>query len=247
MGYKTRQPVIIGIATHLGRLSVIKDTIDSLVHQADQIFICLNDLDVNSLPWSVNDYGNVGYFEHDRDWGDTGKFSPFLLENPLESLAYYLTCDDDLIYPPDYVERLVYKIEYYEKRAVVGYHGRKYFSPVESYYRSLRGQIHSGNAEVHRYDARRTEDFPVTVIGTGCTGWHSSLVKFTTDDFPLNNMTDIWFSKKLNHFKIPRMVVENEPGRIIHNPPPNDVTICDTKWDHDEDQTNVFNQTKWVL
>ena len=38
------------------------------------------------------------------------------------SNAYAFSVDDDIVYPPDYVRRMVTKIEEYRRQAIVGVH-----------------------------------------------------------------------------------------------------------------------------
>ena len=67
---------------------------------------------------------------HFGDLKDVGKF--FWNGN---DAGYHLSCDDDLVYPSNYVARIFAAVEQYEKSAVVGYHGILLHARVASYYR----------------------------------------------------------------------------------------------------------------
>ena len=149
----THKPkVIIAIATFKGREESIKKTIASLASQADSIRIYNNE-------------------ERDIDLTDNGKF--YFLQEYSQPI-YYLTCDDDIIYPPTYVEDMVKAIDKY--KCIITHHGRKLLGLNRSYYRD-----HRSYSCLKRNDRIRKLD----VAGTGVTG-------FRTDQF---NPSDIWQSK----------------------------------------------------
>jgi hypothetical protein len=87
---------------------------------------------------------------------------------------YYLTCDDDIIYPPTYVQDMINAIN--EHRCIVTHHGRKLKPKTKSYYRG-----HTQFSFLQRVE--RT--IPIDVAGTGVTG-------FRTDYF---NPVDLYKSE----------------------------------------------------
>lgn len=238
-------PVIIGIATYdgPGRRESLRETLDCLVGQVDRevsdemIVYCNDYIPRGSFALEFDDlYMYSGQVLLYGDLGDSGKFYPF---NGLGVDAYCFTCDDDLIYPADYVERMIEGIERYNRETVVSFHGRQLFGPVDSYY--------GATARHFPCTAATTGDNRVTVIGTGCLGWHSSLLSVSLDDFPHKNMADILFSKVCNDREIPRIVLGHEAGWIRHSKHIKyEDTIAGRK-DNDELQTTVFNSVEWVL
>jgi hypothetical protein len=143
---------IAAIATFNGRQEYLKKAVASLAHQVDEIRIYDNEV-------------------RPIDLTDNGKF--FFLQEYKEPV-YYFTCDDDLLYPPTYIQDMVNAIE--RTGGIVTHHGR-----------ILRGQglrYYSGHKAYHclkenRFEAR------IHVAGTGVTG-------FRTDYF---NPVDIWQSE----------------------------------------------------
>lgn len=131
--------------------------------------------------------------------------------------GYLLYCDDDIIYPPNYVERVVEGIERYGRRAVVGFHGSVFPDDFSSYAKD-RGK---GCSFVHLLK----QDMPVHILGTGVMGYHSSTpsalaehpgehFRVSMADFPYPNMLDIWFGIACQDHEVP-MVCLAKPGGIF--------------------------------
>lgn len=250
-------PVIIGVATIESRRESLLETLESLTGQFDELHVYANDYDPE-----IDVPGVIVYPAPEGDLGDSGKMWPFVDEYWTEwsdglGDAYCFVIDDDLIFRPGTIEMMIEGIERYDRRAAVGFHGRRQFSPVSSFYGDLKSN------EALRVLGTVPEDTPCTILGTGCTGWHSSLVSWSLDDFPQvlpdgrcsRNMADIWFSKKLQEAGIPRMVLAHQFGFVRHSKlvRPQD-TIAHRSRGKDEDgnwkdavQTEVFNSLEWTL
>jgi hypothetical protein len=211
--------VSINIASIPDRVELLKQTVKSLYNQCDVINICLNNYDFN--PFENDKKINVLF--SDNSLGDGGKF---LFQEPN---CYYFTCDDDLIYPPNYVEDT---IPFIDKYKIVSYHGRIFSSfPLKSYYHTpcIR----------HRCldDANYTE--PVHIAGTGVMAFNTNDFIFPTKFIQEKNMADIWVSAwaKLQGFKI--WHIAHKKGYFDYLNPDN--TIWDEKHLKDEFETNIVN------
>lgn len=152
---------IASIATKGDRPEQLKNAIKSLEKQVDEIYVYDN---------TVRD-----------DLTDNGKF--YYL-NELTEPCYYFTCDDDLIYPEDYVQNIVEKIEKYG--CIITHHGRKLLGEGRSYYKGHKG-----------YHCLRTVDcdYEIDVAGTGVTGFRTDY--FNPKDCAFSEykrMSDIVFS-----------------------------------------------------
>jgi hypothetical protein len=205
--------ITASLATIPGRS--VQKTIDSLKKQVDQLFVCYNQTDVSNV-----------------NFGDAAKFIP------LQGLNGYLfTCDDDLIYPPDYIERMIEGIEKYDRKKIVTMHGR--ILPrreLKSYYKErLEGFRCLGLVE---------NDVIVDSGGTGVMGWHSSLLTFDIKEFKAANMADIWVAKIAKEKGIKIVCLKHSDGWIRYVPPPDGTTIWEKKYNNDENETEIFN-TFW--
>ena len=85
--------------------------------------------------------------------------------------GYLFTVDDDIEYPPDYIEKLILEIERYNRKAIVGVHGACLpFGPNLtrwSQYKELRRS--------HLFQQEHASRIQVDILGTGTTAFHSSI------------------------------------------------------------------------
>jgi hypothetical protein len=182
-----------------------------------------------------------------RSKQNDGAVMKFWWANQLK--GYLLFCDDDIVYPSNYVERVVDGIERYGRRAVVGFHGSVFPENFESYAKN-RGR---GCSYVHLLK----EDMPVHILGTGVMGYHSStpsaLAEYPGDhfrvsmaDFPYPNMLDIWFGIACQDHEVP-LVCLAKPGGIFRVLPQKD-SIHDGVLRDDSEQTDsVLSVWPWTL
>jgi hypothetical protein len=85
------------IATHAPRLESLRKTVDSLLPQVDVVRIYFNDAThQNGQRKTIKIHPVSGHV----NLTDNGKF--YFLDHT-EPDEIYFTCDDDIIYPPDYV------------------------------------------------------------------------------------------------------------------------------------------------
>ena len=144
--------VIVGMATTNARLDFCKLAVSSLIHQVDEIHVYNND-------------------NEQQDLTDNGKF--YFLQLYKEPI-YYFSCDDDILYPPNYVEDMINGIG--RTGGIVTHHGRKLLGKNRNYYRG-----HQGFRCLDDNDKEQVID----VAGTGVTA-------FRTDYF---NPVELWKSK----------------------------------------------------
>jgi len=223
--------VTIGIATIPEREESLKDTLATLKGQADRIFVYMNGYDRKSgLEYSPP---NVTYV-FGPDLGDIGKFWRCFQIFPPD---FMVTCDDDLLYPPDFVKTLTQAAHFY--RCPVSAHGRVIASPTTSYYRG-------GSLAAYRCLGTVEKDVDVTVIGTGTMCFPTEIIWPTFEDFPHPDMADIWFSKLCQENGVKRMVLEHKEGWIKHTDKIDmSKTIHYTNKRRDTIQTEVFNSVDW--
>jgi hypothetical protein len=141
--------IIVGMATTNERARFAETAVESLVHQADEIIV----------------YNNSN---ESHDYTDNAKFHALTLFN---EPVYYFSCDDDILYPSDYVSTMVEAIE--RTGTIVTHHGRELLGLDRNYYRGHKG--------FRCLDDNNTEQI-IDVAGTGVTA-------FRTDYF---NPTEIY-------------------------------------------------------
>lgn len=167
---------VVGIATVKGREESLKDTIRSLENQVD--FINVYD-------------GNIE--------GDKVKFTGY------EKGIHYFSCDDDLIYPPDYCDKM---IECWERNGcIITCHGRNFIPPITNY--------HKNGIKFHCLHEVK-EDVTVDCGGTGVMMLTGQL-NFSLDDFKEKNMADVWIAKFAKQQNVPIVCMAHTEGWIKHS------------------------------
>lgn len=169
-----------------------------------------------------------------EDLGDAGKFA----HGPQE--GYWIVCDDDLFYPPDYVEQLIAKIEEYGREAVITLHGKRFDrTPVDRFCRGFTAN--------YRCLDRVAEDVPVHVPGTGVLGFHVDTIRPTLGDFPLRmkNMADLHFGRLCQAKGVPIICAAHEKDWITHQWVPGS-TLWRESLKDDALQTELVNSVEWT-
>lgn len=137
-------------------------------------------------------------------YGDAGKF--WGLEQVTN--AVYITCDDDIVYPDDFVVRMISELAQLRGQAVVGVHGAIILQPSLGYYKDRgRAVLHFERAFMRR---RR-----VHVVATNACAFHSNTVKMTLADFRHRNMADTWLAQYLHREGIPSYIVPRREGWLL--------------------------------
>lgn len=132
--------IIVGIATMNGRETQLANTFDSLCPYVDEINIYHNGI------------ANI-------DYTDNAKLES--LQRYKESI-YFFSCDDDIIYPNDYISKSIELIEKY--KCIITYHGRILKGKGLNYYK--------GHQSFHCKGANYLDRF-IDVAGTGVTAFRT--------------------------------------------------------------------------
>jgi glycosyltransferase involved in cell wall biosynthesis len=214
---------IVNISS-FGRIGSLEKTLQSIYNQCDEINLCLNDK-ITELPDFLLQ-PKINLYITDNSKGDAFKFMFLETKN-----GYYLTIDDDLIYPPNYVNFMVDKCKEYNNKKIITLHGRSFYDfPIKSYYNS--------NAQRFYYNEKVLDDVKVQFGGTGVMCLHTSLLKKSINDFLLPNMADVWIGKFAKESNIDIICVKHEKNFIK--------SIPHLKTIYDDSKNNDLNQTKIV-
>jgi hypothetical protein len=135
---------------------------------------------------------------HSREYGDLRDNGKFFFVDSIP-WGYHFTIDDDIIYPPDYVQRMILKIEQYGRTAVVGCHGVILPSPLVHFMK---------DREVFHFKRSLVHDRLVNLLGTGTTGYHIGTIALSRDDFKEPGMADLWLALAVKRQKVPMICVE---------------------------------------
>ena len=199
--------VTASLATIPSRRKSLKKVVARLLPQVDQLNVYLNQTPAVGTP----DYPHLPeYLKHpkiqavwsqDTEYGDRGDAGKFFWSQ--DTLGYHVITDDDVLYPADFVSKLLEGVERHGRRAVVGFHGAILLEPFHSYYRCR---------EVHHFTKRVPRDVPVHVIASNSLCYHSSTIELHRDDFELPNMGDIWLAVQAQKQSVPLICLQHSEG-----------------------------------
>lgn len=206
-GRFTDDLVSVCIASFPPRRKQLKQVVRSLIDQVDLVFVYLNQYDevpdFLKHPRIIVELGG-------KDLRDNGKFH-FASIIPD---GYCVTADDDIIYPKDYVETLIRKIEIYGRKACVGLHGTVFAKPFVSYFEGRR---------VLHFRQSLDRDRVVDQLGTGTFAFHTSLWRPSSEAWPDTGMVDAWVAVEARKKLIPLISIERKKAWLTAIPMPDDV------------------------
>lgn len=196
-----RERVRVGLASMPGREKTLAQVLRCISPQVDEVFVYLNDMATVPLECAAAP-DNVHFFTG-PDLGDRGKF--MFVEN---FTGYYITVDDDILYPEYYVASLIDGIERHHRRAIVGWHGSIIEDDIQRYYRSKSRRILSFSRAVDK-------DTPVHILGTGTTGFHTDTIGINHSEFIYPNMADVFLALAARRLDVPMVVLAHQADEAI--------------------------------
>ena len=159
------------LATWSARRDTLDQCINSLIGQVDEVRVYYND-------YIPNKRDDIIQFTGGEDLTDRGKFYG-ITDNEIA-----FTCDDDIIYAQNYVERTLAVLNKYPN-AVITYHGRILKGKGLNYY--------FGHEAIHCLRALHYDTF-IDVAGTGVSCFDASKWKPDVLQYPDQKMSDLLFS-----------------------------------------------------
>jgi len=164
--------VSANLASQPSRVNQLIKTVDSLKGQVDVVRVFANEFD------PFPSFANVEVTKLSADWADNAKFLGLGMDEEI-----YFSCDDDIIYPPDYIDHTLERMKSYPN-AIVTYHGRKLKGEGRHYY--------YGHESYH-FLRTVDEDTLIDVCGTGVTAFDTRFFNPDIERTP-QKMADLLFS-----------------------------------------------------
>lgn len=221
---------VVGMATIPERENTLERVISSLHGQVDKIELSLNGF--TDIPdWFVN-YPKVISTLWTNDKGDANKF----LNIWRYPKAYYFSCDDDIIYPPDYIDTYIKHINRF--KCLVTIHGahipdRK----IQSYYSGKIQKAHCLN---------KCKQVKVHIPGSGVSGFDTSQLNIDYEKFKEPNMADIFLAMQCEEQNVNRLSIKHSKGWIQGGLNEGRETIYETHKNNDSIQTKLVNSISWT-
>lgn len=196
------------------RINQLKCVVNRLLPQVDHLFVYLDKYEETPDFLADNIKITVSHSKNfDIDYRDNAKFINF---NKLKEKGefFYFTCDDDLIYPFDYVRALIADIVAYKKKVVVGLHGVVYEESAEKYFR---------RRFIYHFKDDLSQPRLVNNLGTGTVAFHSSIFQsIEPAKWKMGGMVDIYFANEALARQIPMLCVARHAGWLLENEMPED-------------------------
>ena len=223
---RAENQIHVCMATIPRRINSLEKTVESLIDQVEVLKIHLNDF--NHVP----DFLKNPKIE--LVFGNNSKMSctKFLWVDRLK--GYYLTVDDDLIYPPDYVSEMTAAID--RERCIITAHGSKIKEGhIDSYY---------GNRTVFEATLGVPQDVEVDVPGTGVMGFHTEDVDIFFRDLLYPGMEDIALFKLAKERGYRCVVLAHDHGWFTPSTHKNDCGLWGFARFDDSRETQIINETR---
>lgn len=231
-------PVICGVASIPARAENLRLAVNSVLPSVDELHVYLNGY--AETPAFLN-HPKVQVYRS-QDFGDLGDAGKFFKAG--EKRAFFITIDDDIIYPADFVWKLVNELRHHRERGLrvaVGLHGKVMARKVSRFYKDHAEQFHGASALKHSRG--------VHILGTGTAAFHTDDLKITIEDFNGHaNMADIHFSIACQKQNVGCLVLPRPASYLTIQRIPLHQTIWGKSHSNDQLQTEVYNRwTDWKI
>jgi len=225
-----RCPVVVSLCSIPEREALLRRTLETLVDQVDAVHLYLDRYpSVPEFVWNSHPKVRVVRSAEVPGLRDNGKFLPFAA---LDMDCYFLTADDDILYPPDYAAALIERIEHYGRKAVIGVHGVLVPERAERYFSAYR--------KVLLFSKALERDALVNNLGSGTLGCHASLLRgLGLGHFPTPGMADLYLSLFCKQRGIPMIALARHANWLVEQPSPN-ATLFDEHRNADEAQSALI-------
>lgn len=180
------------------RADTFREVVAAIRPQVDHLFVYLDGY--AEAPGFLRGLEGVTV-RHAEEHGNLHASSRFLALRELAQPSIVISVDDDIAYPPDYVEVLVENLEEYGGRAVVGVHGRTFLPPHRSYIRDAR---------CFHFTAEVEQPIFVHELGTATCAFASNVFAPDPRGWRRNDMDDIVLAIDAQRRGIARVVVARE-------------------------------------
>ena len=126
-------PVVCSLYSKLNNYNSLKSVLDSLINQVDNIYLFLNvefnDNDIKLL-YKYKPKLIIKFLNNTSN-NISSIFVPLSLIN---EDCYFFTADCNITYPPDYVNAIIKKIDFYNKSSIIGINGTLFSENYNSIY-----------------------------------------------------------------------------------------------------------------
>jgi hypothetical protein len=225
------------MATFKARTESLKDSVNSIINQVDELWIYINDY--TEVPnFLMNDKIKVFIgAKCDGDIKAKGKFY-----NSDKISGYHCTIDDDLIYPDNYIETYVNKIKQYDNKVIITALGKITKPNSKNYY--------NDNLFSYHYQRLVLNDYSVHIGGTGVMMYHTDNFRPNYNEILSGSYVDLFIGIQAQKQNIPTIVLKHDFNWIISNSKDTKnlkLSLFNSGNLNYKKQTEIMNSINWVL
>lgn len=196
-------PVVAGLVAKPGSWNKFVDTFNSIYWQVDQVFVFLEEFKV--VPEFFEKHRVQIFTSQDLDISEgVGKF--IALRTLDQGILFPL--DAGIIYPPDYVSKMLSYLAVSDYQAVCGVLGIQ----LPEFPKSL------SNGREFRIAEKMSQGGLVSILGTGTIAFDIQNVDLSLDDLLHPGSLEVHFAVHLKRKNIPALVVPRETGWLEQLP-----------------------------
>jgi hypothetical protein len=188
-------PRVAAIATMASRIETFQQVLPTIRAQVEHLYVYLDGY--SSVPNFLKGLDHVSVHRAE-EVGDLHASSRFLCLQELITPTVVAIVDDDIMYPPDYIDRLVDQLQQVDGQALVGVHGRLFTPPHRSYVK---------DALTLNFSAPIPRSTQVHELGTGTCAFISSLLDVDPRKFDRFDMDDIVIAIEAQRRSLPRIAI----------------------------------------
>jgi glycosyltransferase involved in cell wall biosynthesis len=201
-----RLPVVAAVCSIPQRVASLERVVASVIDQVDYLHVYLDKYD--TVPAFLRGNSKISITRSQSvkpDYRDNAKFLKYDHYKKSHGEIFYLTIDDDIVYPADYVIYHMRVSEAFGRRCVTGLHGVVYNENPGRYF---------GNRRVYHYEKDVLKSHVlVNCLGTGTTGFYSScFASMNPRQWVPSGMVDIHFSVMAKTANVPLVCMARNPG-----------------------------------
>jgi hypothetical protein len=193
-------PRVASIATKASRVETFLKVLPAIHAQVEHVFIYLDGYE--AVPSELLRLDRISV-RRAEEVGDLHCSSRFLCLRELARPSVVVIFDDDIAYPPDYVDYMAGVLELVGHRAIVGVHGRVFTPPHHSYI---------DDATVLHFGAALARPTHVHELGIGTSAFVSSQLDVDPRRWDRTDMDDIIVAAEAQRRGLPRIAVSRPAG-----------------------------------
>ena len=224
-------PRIGSIATIPSRAESFAEVLPRLLSQVDRLFVYLDGFAATPLS-AAEDESKLVVFRAE-ECGNLHASSRLLPPTFLDMQSIFVLFDDDILYPADYVERLVEGLSARGGQAIVGFHANCFRPPYQSYVRDRICLNFKKYLEI---------DTEVDELGSGTCAFLSDVFSVDPRKFSHVNKDDIILAIEAERRGLPRIALRRRAGWLARHPKPQITSLWAETEKNDSVETHLLAQ-----